>query len=449
MKNPKTFFVRTYGCQMNELDTEVMVGQLENRGLTKTEDETQADLLLFNTCSIRDLAERKVMGKLGKLGRTSQKNAIIGVTGCMANAKKDSIFHKLPHVDFVLGTNNIHHLNDVLDEVLTTSKQIVRTDDHFEHELDYLSAKRDDKVKAYVSIIRGCDKYCTYCVVPYTRGPEVSRHPDHIVEECQKLVNEGYKEVTLLGQNVNSYGKDKEGWGCLFHDLLYRLDNIKGLERIRFMTSHPVDITRNLMEAIRDLKSVCEFVHFPIQAGSDRILRKMHRIYTIEQYLEKVHMLKEIVPNVALGTDIIVGFPTETEEEFEMTYNILKELEYSVAFLFAYSQRQGTPAMRWKDDIPEEVKQARLQRLIQLQEQIYAKQRQAMLGDEVEVLVEKRNSKDDAFLKARTRCWKNVLFKGGDELLGTLQTVKIHSFNHQTLLGELTPLTLNKSCTIN
>ncbi|MGK5595005.1 MAG: tRNA (N6-isopentenyl adenosine(37)-C2)-methylthiotransferase MiaB [Parachlamydiaceae bacterium] len=437
MKNPKTFYVRTYGCQMNELDTEVMVGQLENRGLTKTEDETQADLLVFNTCSIRDLAERKVMGKLGKLGRTSQKNAIIGVTGCMANAKKDSIFHKLPHVDFVLGTNNIHHLNDVLDEVLTTNKQIVRTDDHFEHELDYLSAKRDDKVKAYVSIIRGCDKYCTYCVVPYTRGQEVSRHPDHIVEECQKLVDNGYKEVTLLGQNVNSYGKDKEEWNCLFHDLLYRLDRIKGLERVRFMTSHPVDITKNLMEAIRDLKSVCEFVHFPIQAGSDRILRKMHRIYTIEQYLEKVRMLKEIVPNVALGTDIIVGFPTETEEEFEMTYNILKELEYSVAFLFAYSQRQGTPAMRWKDDVPEEVKQARLQRLIQLQEQIYAKQRHAILGEEIEVLVEKRSFKDNAFLKARTRCWKNVLFKGGDELIGTLQQVKLHSFNHQTLLGEL------------
>lgn len=437
MKNPKTFFVRTYGCQMNELDTEIMVGQLENRGLVKTEDESAADLLLFNTCSIRDLAERKVMGKLGKLGRTSLRNAIIGVTGCMANAKKESIFQKLPHVDFVLGTNNIHHLNDVLDEVLSTGKQIVKTDDHFEHELDYLSAKRDDKVKAYVSIIRGCDKYCTYCVVPYTRGPEVSRHPDNIVEECQKLVNEGYKEITLLGQNVNSYGKDKEEWGCLFHDLLYRLDKIKGLERIRFMTSHPVDITRNLMEAIRDLPSVCEFVHFPIQAGSDRILKKMHRIYTIEQYLEKVRLIKEIVPNVSLGTDIIVGFPTETDEDFEMTYNILRELEYSVAFLFAYSQRQGTPAMRWKDDVPETVKQERLQRLIQLQDQIYAKHRHAMLGNEIEVLVEKCSTRDDAFLKARTRCWKNVLVKGGAELVGTLQKVKVHSFNHQTLLADL------------
>ena len=202
------------------------------------------------------------MGKLGQLGRSQQKNTIIGVTGCMANAKKDSIFHKLPHVDFVLGTNNIHDLNDVLDEVLATGKQAIRTDEQFEHELDYLSAKREDTVKAYVSIIRGCDKYCTYCVVPYTRGPEVSRSPDSIVEECQKLVSQGYKEITLLGQNVNSYGKDKPEWNCLFHDLLYRLDKIIGFERVRFMTSHPVDITKQLMEAIRDLPialRICPF----------------------------------------------------------------------------------------------------------------------------------------------------------------------------------------------
>ena len=309
MRQLKTFFIRTYGCQMNELDSEIMVGQLENRGLERCQDEMDADLLLFNTCSIRDFAERKVMGKLGQLGRTSQSQAIIGVTGCMANAKKDSLFQKFPHIDFVLGTNNIHELNHVLDEVLATGKQMVRTDDHFTYELDYLSAKREDKVKAYVSIIRGCDKFCTYCVVPYTRGSEVSRAPASIVEECRQLVHQGYKEVTLLGQNVNSYGKDQPEWNCLFHDLLYQIDKIPGLERVRFMTSHPVDITRELMEAIRDLKSLCEFVHFPLQAGSNRILKKMHRIYTVEQYLEKVHMLREIVPHVALGTDIIVGFP--------------------------------------------------------------------------------------------------------------------------------------------
>ena len=436
MRNLKTFYVRTYGCQMNELDSEIMIGQLMNRGLSRVEEENDADLLIFNTCSIRDLAERKVLGKLGKLGRTKTSNSIIGVTGCMANAKKDSLFQKVPHIDFVLGTNNIHDLNNVLDEVLASGKQTIKTDDQFHYELDYSTTFRESKVKAHVSIIRGCDKYCTYCVVPYTRGAEVSRDPESIVQECRDLVAKGYKEVTLLGQNVNSYGKDKPEWSCLFHDLLYKLDQIPGLERVRFMTSHPVDITKELMIAIRDLKSVCEFVHFPLQAGSSRILKKMHRIYTLEQYLEKVQMLKELVPNVALGTDIIVGFPTETEEEFMMTYNILKEIEYSVAFIFAYSPRKGTPAMRWKDDIPEEVKQDRLQRLMQLQNEIYIKQKQQLIGTEVSVLVERRNRKDEALLKGRTSCWKKVLFAGGDELIGTIQNVRLHSYSYDTLIGE-------------
>lgn len=420
---------------MNELDSEIMVGQLEKRGMKRTQEETDADLLIFNTCSIRDLAERKVMGKLGQLGRAKTKRSVIGVTGCMAMAKKDSLFRKLPHVDFVLGTNNISDLNQVLDEVLESGKQSFRTDSQFEENLDYLIAKRDDKVKAYVSIIRGCDKFCTYCVVPYTRGQEVSRDPESIVEECRMLVQKGYKEITLLGQNVNSYGKDKPEWNCLFHDLLYRLDKIPGLERVRFMTSHPVDITVDLMHAIRDLPSACEFVHFPIQAGSSRILKKMHRIYTKEQYLEKVALLREIVPNVSLGTDIIVGFPTETEAEFQETYDVFKQIAYSVAFIFAYSPRKGTPAFRWRDDIPEEVKQERLQRLLTLHNEICANERQQMLGSEIEVLVE-RHSQEDGMLKGRTRCWKNVVFAGEDSLVGTMQKVKVHSYSHQTLIGE-------------
>jgi tRNA-2-methylthio-N6-dimethylallyladenosine synthase len=420
---------------MNELDSEIMVGQLVSRGLTQIQDENAADLLLFNTCSIRDLAERKAMGKLGQVGKNLARNPVIGVTGCMANAKKDSLFQKIPHIDFVLGTNNIHDLNNILDEVLAGGKQAIRADDHFQFELDYINAKRDDKIKAHVSIIRGCDKFCTYCVVPYTRGPEVSRHPDQVVEECRHLVDQGYKEITLLGQNVNSYGKDKPEWNALFHDLLYRIDAIQGLERVRFMTSHPVDITRDLMLAIRDLRTLCEFVHFPMQAGSNRILKKMHRIYTVEEYLEKVAMLRELVPDVSLGTDIIVGFPTETEEEFQETYDRLKELEFSTAFLFSYSQRKGTPAMRWKDDVSEAVKEDRLQRLLALQDGISAKHRQAMLGKTVEVLVEKQNFKDQGLLKGRTRCWKSVLFPGDASLIGTLQNVTIHSFTNQTLLG--------------
>jgi tRNA-2-methylthio-N6-dimethylallyladenosine synthase len=434
-RNLKTFFVRTYGCQMNELDSELMIGALEKRGLTRVQEEADADLLLFNTCSIRDLAERKVMGKIGQMGRSPNKRSIIGVTGCMAMAKKDRIFRKLPHVDFVIGTNNISDLNTVLDEVIETGKQTIRTDTTFEENLNYFDAVRDDPVKAFVSIIRGCDKYCTYCVVPYTRGKEVSRPAEDIVAECRQLAAKGYKEITLLGQNVNSYGKDMPQWNVLFHDLLYQLDKIEGIERIRFMTSHPCDITVELMEAIRDLPSLCEFVHFPIQAGSSRILRKMNRRYTLEQYLEKVELLRKIVPNVALGTDIIVGFPTETEEEFQMTYDIFKQIRYSVAFLFAYSARKGTPAYRWKDDVPEEVKNQRLQRLIQLHQEICNEEMQGFIGSELEVLVEQRNKSEQ--LKSRTRCWKKVIFEGGDELIGSLQRVKITGCNHQTLVGEL------------
>ena len=418
---------------MNELDTELMVGQLEGRGLTRTGEEKEADLLIYNTCSIRDLAERKVMGKLGQLGRIKKNRPVIGVTGCMAMAKKESLFKKIPHVDFVLGTNNISDLSQVLDEVVGTGKQTLKTDDQFEENLDYLVAKRDDPVKAFVSIIRGCDKFCTYCVVPYTRGQEVSRSPDDIEQECRLLAEKGYKEITLLGQNVNSYGKDQPEWGCLFHDLLYRLDKVEGIERIRFMTSHPVDITVDLMHAIRDLPSLCEFVHFPLQAGSSRVLRKMHRIYTKEQYMEKVALLREIVPNVSLGTDIIVGFPTETDEEFEETFKALEEIRYSVAFLFAYSARKGTPAYRWKDDVPEEVKQARLKRLLDLHTRIGAEQRQEMLGQEVELLIE---SHKNGQVKGRTRCWKNAVLPGDESLVGTLQKVKVNGYSHQTLLTE-------------
>ncbi len=435
MENPKTYFVRTYGCQMNELDTQIMTGQLEKRGLTAVCDEEEADVVIFNTCSIRDLAERKVMGKLGQLGR-GKKRQIIGVTGCMAMAKKDSLFRKFPHLDFVVGTNNITDLGPVLDEVIYTQKQVYKTDDRFEENLDYLSAKRDHKVKAFVSIIRGCDKFCTYCVVPYTRGQEVSRPPESIIEECKKLVDDGYKEITLLGQNVNSYGKDEPSWNCLFHDLLAKIDQIPGIGRIRFMTSHPVDITKELMLAIRDLPSLCEFVHFPIQAGSNRILKKMHRIYTKEQYFEKVALLREIVPDVSLGTDIIVGFPTETEEEFLETYQAIEQIRYSLGFFYAYSPRKGTPAMRWKDDVPEEVKQDRLQRLLDLQEKIGNDLRKEKTGNTYEVLVERFN-KDGKLLKGRTRRWEKVIFEGPESMIGTLQNVRVHSYHHETFLGTL------------
>lgn len=434
LTDPKTYFIRTYGCQMNELDTEIMAGQLARRGLTPAADEESSDILIFNTCSIRDLAERKVMGKLGQIGRAQKRQTLIGVTGCMAMAKKDSLFRKFPHLDFIVGTNNITDLGAIIDEALYTKKQVFKTEDKFEENLNYLEAKRDSKLKAFVSIIRGCDKFCTYCVVPYTRGQEVSRPPESIVEECKQLVDQGYKEITLLGQNVNSYGKDQPGWNCLFHDLLAKIDRIPGMERVRFMTSHPVDITIELMQAVRDLKSLCEFVHFPIQAGSNRILKKMHRIYTKEQYFEKIAQFREILPTVSFGTDIIVGFPTETDAEFEETCDALKQIRYSLAFIFAYSPRKGTPAMRWKDDILEEVKLERLQRLTEIQNEISNVERQGMLGQTVEVLVERYN-RDGIYLKGRTRCWKKVIFEGEASMIGTLQPVTVHSYSHQTLIG--------------
>lgn len=433
----KTYFIRTYGCQMNELDAEIMAGMLEQRGLTRAATAEEADLLLLNTCSIRDLAERKVMGKLGLMPRERKRNVLVGITGCMANSKKEALFDKFPHVDFVLGTNNIHELNVVLDEAVSSHHTVLRADAHFHTELDYECTKRDDPIKAYVSIIRGCNKHCTYCVVPYTRGKEVSRPPETIIQEVKALLDKGYKEITLLGQNVNSYGKDRPEWQCLFHDLLYRLDALPGLLRLRFLTSHPVDISPHLVEALRDLKTLCEYVHFPLQAGSNRILRKMHRSYTVEQYLDKVHALKEAIPHICLGTDIIVGFPTETEEEFLQTCHLLRWIRYSAAFLFAYSARKGTPAMRWTDDISEEVKEDRLRRLTQLQGEVETEQRQQMLGKTVEVLVESRHPRDNTLLKGRTRGWQKVAFPGDSSLIGSLQQVTLHSFSHQTLLGKV------------
>ncbi len=436
-KDLKTFYIRTYGCQMNELDTSVMAGTLQKRGLTRTDEEESADLIIYNTCSVRDLAERKVMGKLGILGKTSQRNAVIGVTGCMANAKKETLFRKLPHVDFVLGTNNLHDLNAVLDTVTTTSKPVAFTDNLFTHELDYLGAARREGPIAYVSIIRGCDKFCTYCVVPYTRGKEVSRSPDDILQECRQLADNGIKELLLLGQNVNSYGKDRPEWQCLFSELLYRIDKIPGIERVRFLTSHPVDITRSLMEAVRDLPSLCESVHFPFQAGSNRILKKMHRIYTIEEYVEKVAALQEIVPGVTLGTDVIVGFPTETDAEFQETVDLMEKIKFATAYLYTYSPRKGTPAMRWADDVPQHVKDERLQVLQTLHQENVSRQLQEMVGTTVEVLVARRNQKDDAYLKGQTRCGRSVIFPGDDAMVGTLQQVRLHSYSHATLLGRV------------
>jgi tRNA-2-methylthio-N6-dimethylallyladenosine synthase len=420
---------------MNELDSEVMAGILERRGFSEVTSEEEADILIFNTCSVRDLAERKVLGKIGRLGKL-EKRPLIGIAGCMASSKKEALFQKVPYLDFVVGTNNIHELDAILDEALQ-KRPVTRVSPQFTEELDYKRAKRKDSIKASVSIIRGCNKFCTYCVVPYTRGREVSRLPESIVDECKTLADRGYKEVMLLGQNVNSYGKDRPEWGCSFAALLGRLNDISGLERIRFMTSHPVDISDELMVAIGALRHVAEYVHFPLQAGSNRILRKMNRGYTVEEYLQKVQKLRALVPDVALGTDIIVGFPGETEDEFRQTYDMVEQIGYSNSYLFAYSPRKGTPSTRWADDVPKEAKEERLQKLIDLQNRITTSHLESLIGKEVEVLAEEESGKDATCLKGRTRTWYNVVFPGSSDQLGTLQRVVVQKVINQTLFGTI------------
>jgi len=431
MQKLKKFFIRTYGCQMNELDSELMAGLLEKRGLTKTLTEKDADLIIYNTCSVRDLAERKVMGKLGLLSR-KKKKALIGIAGCMVSLKKERLLEKFGHVDFLIGTNNVHEINDILDHLLKTKERKVHISEKSPLDIDYLYAKRESSLKAYVSIMRGCNNFCTYCVVPFARGREISRPSDQIIEEAKHLVDKGYKEIMLLGQNVNSYGK---GSNTSFADLLGKLDNIHGLERIRFLTSNPHDMTKDIMYAMRDLPSVCEFLHFPFQSGSDRILKKMNRKYTKDEYLQKAAALKEIIPNIKLGTDVIVGFPTESEKDYQDTVEVFSKVGFSLAFIFAYSPRKNTVAYRFKDDVLLDTKQERLHTLLDLYDKMLTKEKTKMIGSTFDVLVEEENK--DGKLKGKTRGWDKVIFEGDKSLVGSMQKVKMISYKPQTLLGKI------------
>jgi tRNA-2-methylthio-N6-dimethylallyladenosine synthase len=434
MKSLNTFFIRTYGCQMNDLDSEIITTQLENQNLLEVQDEKDADLILLNTCAIRDLAEKKVLGKLHEY--KNMKNKIIGLCGCMAISKKEELFKNFPHLNFIIGPNNLLDINKILDDILSKNIKIKKIDVDYEKGLENFFAKRVNKIKASISIIRGCNNFCSYCIVPYTRGKEISRTHQSIIKEAKYLAAEGYKEITLLGQNVNSYGKDKPEWNMLFHNLLYELDKINDIERIRFMTSHPKDITIDLMYAIKDLKKVCEFVHFPIQSGSNKILNSMNRKYSKESYLEKVFQLKEIIPNVAIGTDIIVGFPDETEEDFEDTYDLFKKVQYDTAFIFAYSPRENTLAAKYTDNVPNDIKQKRLQKLLNLYKEIIKNKYQNLIGSKKEVLVERFN-KDNLHLKGRSRQFEKIIFEGDEKLIGSIQTVEITNTDHQTLKGNI------------
>ncbi|NGX48855.1 MAG: tRNA-2-methylthio-N(6)-dimethylallyladenosine synthase [Candidatus Anoxychlamydiales bacterium] len=435
MKTLNTFYIRTYGCQMNELDSEIISTQLQMRELKKVDDEETADIIILNTCSIRDLSEKKVLGKLFEY-KKDKKDKIIGVCGCMAMSQKESLLKKFPHLDFLLGTNNLLDINKILDDILSKNLQEKKIDLDYEIGLENFFAKRENKIKTSISIIRGCNNFCSYCIVPQTRGREVSRDHVSIIKEAKYIAEQGITEITLLGQNVNSYGLDKPEKKVLFPDLLYMLDKVDGIERIRFMTSHPKDITKDLMLAIRDLKKVCEFVHFPMQSGSNKILKAMRRTYTKEHYLEKVNLLKSIVPNVTIGTDIIVGFPDETDVDFDETYKLFEEIQFETAFIFAYSPRQNTLASKYEDNISNTLKQQRLQKLLKLYHKILESKYAKLIGSKKEVLAEK-TSKDGKSLKGRTRTFEKVLFPGDAKLIGSLQMIEIESFSHQTLKGSI------------
>ncbi len=432
----KKYYIRTFGCQMNVNDSQKMAGILKSLGYEPARDWKEADVILVNTCSVREKPDQKVLSALGEYKKIKKENpdAIIGVCGCLAQRAGYEILQKAPFVDMVFGTTNIHHLPQLLEEAQRGNKavEIIEEIDESEAELDKYPTVRENKYTAYVTVIRGCDKKCTYCIVPTTRGKERSRRLGDIIREVQWLVEDGVKEIHLIGQNVTAYGKD---FGDVkFWELLYAVANVDGVERIRFTTGHPRDLDEETIKAMADIPQVCEYLHLPIQAGSDRILKAMDRGYTQKEYLKKIELLKKYIPDIALSTDIIVGFPGETYEDYLETVKVVKEVEYDQIFAFKYSPRPGTPAA----DMPltEEYQKAGqwLSELINIQKEIAFRKNLAYEGKTVEVLVEEEK---DSKLIGRTRTNKLVHFSGRDKLLGSIVNIKITKANRFSLEGEL------------
>ncbi|AGK97517.1 tRNA (N6-isopentenyl adenosine(37)-C2)-methylthiotransferase MiaB [Clostridium pasteurianum] len=437
--NIKKFYIETWGCQMNEEDSEKLSGMLKISGYEKTDDKKSADLIIFNTCCVRENAEQKVFGNLGALKSVKEKNPnlIIGICGCMMQQDDmaSTIIKKFPFVDIIFGTHNSHMLPEYLNRVKQEGKSIVEIWDKEKGIVEGLPVDRLSKIKAFVTIMYGCNNFCTYCIVPYVRGRERSRTPEDIEKEIRELVKEGYKEITLLGQNVNSYGKDLSP-ALDFADLLVRIDKIEGLERIRFMTSHPKDLSFKVIEAVRDGEKICEHIHLPVQSGSSRLLKKMNRHYDKEYYIDLIRNIKREIPNIALSTDIIVGFPGETEEDFKDTLDLIREVEYDSAFTFLYSPRKGTPAAEMDEMVSEEVKHERFNRLVNLVNEISAKKNREYNNEIVEVLVEGTSKNDETKLMGRTRTGKLVNFEGSKENIGNLVKVKITKAQSFSLYGE-------------
>ncbi|GAA4701478.1 tRNA (N6-isopentenyl adenosine(37)-C2)-methylthiotransferase MiaB [Brevibacillus fulvus] len=434
------YLIRTYGCQMNEHDSETMAGILEQMGYTATEDELQADVILFNTCAIRENAEDKVFGELGHMKhlKNNNPNLILGVCGCMSQEEKvvNKILSSYHQVDLIFGTHNIHRLPVLLRDAMFSKEMVIEVWSKEGDIIENMPKMREGNIKAWVNIMYGCDKFCTYCIVPYTRGKERSRRPEDVIAEVRDLARQGYKEIMLLGQNVNAYGKDltdiKYGLGDLM-DELRKID----IPRIRFTTSHPRDFDDHLIEVLAKGGNLVEQIHLPVQSGSSEVLKRMARKYTREQYLELVRKIKAAIPNAALTTDIIVGFPGETEEQFQETLSLVEEVGYDSAYTFMYSPRAGTPAAEMADSVPEEVKKDRLHRLMEVTNRWSREKNLAMQGQTVEVLFEGESKTNPEVLAGRTRTGKLVHVKADHSLIGQLVDVRITDAKTWTLWGEI------------
>ncbi|WP_066173202.1 tRNA (N6-isopentenyl adenosine(37)-C2)-methylthiotransferase MiaB [Bacillus marinisedimentorum] len=437
----KKFLIRTYGCQMNEHDTEVMAGILSELGFEATNETADADIILLNTCAIRENAENKVFGEIGHLKalKTEKPDLLLGVCGCMSQEESvvNRILQKHQHIDMVFGTHNIHRLPQIVKNAMFQKEMVVEVWSKEGDVIENLPKVRNGSIKGWVNIMYGCDKFCTYCIVPYTRGKERSRRPEDIVAEVRTLAAKGYKEITLLGQNVNAYGKDIEDIDYGLGDLMDELRKID-IPRIRFTTSHPRDFDDRLVEVLAKGGNLVDHIHLPVQSGSSDVLKLMARKYDRERYMELVGKIKTAMPNASLTTDIIVGFPNETDEQFEDTLSLVKEVEYDSAYTFIYSPREGTPAAKMADNIPMEVKKERLQRLNAVVNDISARKNKSYQDQIVEVLVEGVSKKDPDTLSGHTRKNKLVNFKGSKNLIGKLVNVKITAAKTWSLDGEAT-----------
>lgn len=434
------YYIETWGCQMNEEDSEKLSGMLKSIGYSKTDNLNEAGIIIYNTCCVRENAENKVFGNLGELKHLKKKNPdlIIAICGCMMQQEgmADKILSKFPHVNIIFGTHNAYKFPEYLNRVRTEGVQVKEIFNKETEIVEGLPIDRESSVKAFVTIMYGCNNFCTYCIVPYVRGRERSRKSEDIINEIKDLVSKGYKEITLLGQNVNSYGKGLEE-DIDFAKLLRKINEVEGLERVRFMTPHPKDLTKDVIMAIKECDKLCEQVHLPVQSGSNRILKKMNRHYTKESYLELVELIKKEIPGVSITTDIIVGFPGETEEDFLDTLDLVNKVQYDSAFTFIYSRRNNTPADMMLNQVPDEDKHNRFDRLIKAVNENVIRKNKEFEGKTVEVLVEGPSKNDASKFTGRTRNGKLVNFSGENIKAGDLVNVKIVRAQPFSLIGEV------------